>query len=153
MDRIKKLELIGINDTHFEIRDHQNQVCFEYEYIPEHKLVIHKWSEYLAEGDIVDVYKLMGPFAKERLQFAKISISDLEKYEGSFHLSNEWVAKFYIPKSIQVGYRYAFFVESKDFFTKLALEDSIEGLKEIGGLTEIRVFESLEEAITYAKSL
>lgn len=153
MDKAKELHFLEIDDARFEIKDKYKKTRFQYEYLKEYQLAIQTWQEFLHEDQIIEIYQHMAVFAKNKLQPIAMSISNLQNYDGSFHLSNEWMANFYIPKAVQFGYRYMFFVKSKDFFANLALEDAVEELSQVKDLSEINIFDSLEEAMVYSKEI
>lgn len=147
------LKLVEKNQNEFEITNNENQVFFHYTYLEDCQCSIQKWQGYLKDDNILYVYKQLSLFAIERKHLIKASISDISETQNSFHLTNKWVAEELIPKSIPHGYQYALFIKPKEFFAELALEDAVDLLSAIEGLKEVKIFESLEDGLAYAKTL
>lgn len=150
---MKDLKLVEKSETSFDILSKEDYVFFSYQYFPEYQLTIQKWFGSLQDEQIIEIYKQAGFFAYERRQQIVMSITDIQETENSFHLTNTWVAEEFIPKSIPLGYKYVFFVRPAEFFAELALEDAVELLSNIEGLTEVKIFDSPEEAFNYAKEI
>lgn len=141
-----------VSEANFKLYNPINkELLFEYSYVPQYFLSIQKWYGYTDEANIIETYKLIAKYAFDNKQFILGSISDISETDGSFHLSNEWVTQKYIPKSVSLGYRYAFFVKPKDLVAELALEDALENLNKIQGLKEVKVFDTFEQAYAYAQ--
>lgn len=147
------LNFSEIDDTHFEMKDKNGNTYFHYEYIAEYKISIQTWFDFLPEDDIIRVYKQIAAFAMQKQQPIRVGIANLLDYDGSFHLSNDWVINNYMAKAVKVGFQYSFFVKSKDLFAQLALEEAMDMLRNIEGMLEVKMFESLEEVLEYSKKL
>lgn len=147
------LKLAEKSSTEFEIINDKDEVFFQYQYLKDYQVVIQKWFGYLKDAQIIHTYKQLSYFAIEKKHQIKASISDIRQTKNSFHLTNKWVAEELLPKSIPHGYRYAIFVKPDEFFAELALEDAVDTLSKVIGLEEIKVFDTLEGAIEYAKNL
>lgn len=110
---------------------------------PEKEMIEYHWTSFAPFETLVEAYLVVGRFLRQHHYTITKGLNDLSQTEGSFDEHNEWMAKVYLPKAIERGYRCTAFVKSADLYAQLALDFFLDNNPE--GHT-FEVFEDDEEA-------
>lgn len=131
-----------INIHHIQGFYKENLFC-DAKYDENQKLSLLNWYGYVPEEAIISTYMTVGYFAKQNNWQVVKTLTDISKMEGSFHKTNEWLTKNYLPKMVEKGFKYSAVVNAKDFFARLAMEDQKELINNL--YTNI-IFDDYDEA-------
>lgn len=127
---------------HLSISDPMTKAVWNFEYVPEHKLVIYIAKGYFSTENIQNIYLYLAQYTYHHQLSVLCSITDSSELEGSFHQMNDWFANEFLPKVIANGFRANANIVSKDFYVQLAQEDLDEMIQ---GLFVQKHFEDFQE--------
>jgi len=148
LDKFKlKIKHFPKNLLHFQILDTiNNEIVYEYEYIPEKKMLINTWKAYIIPEAHNLIYNYIGKYNYQNSFPVLCSITDMRGFDGSFEPTLDWFLEEYMPKAVKAGFRANANIKSKDFFAQLSTEDMDI---RINGLFLQQTFDSKDKAIAW----
>ncbi len=128
-----------------EFKNGIGDVYCRLEYLPDEKVLYSAWfGEYLNTEHVLIVGEGMLTAMQEFS--VKKTLNDNRELQATWDDANEWVAEYWMPKTIELGLEKIAHVFSPDIFTQIAAENMQENSLIYQDTLEVRTFECYDQA-------
>ncbi|AFM05025.1 hypothetical protein Fleli_2668 [Bernardetia litoralis DSM 6794] len=131
-----------------ELKDENQDIFCQVEFLADKQIIYSKW---ICDGITVNQIQKGAMIMLQQLKDNKVSyvLNDNRELIGAWDEANDWIAKEWIPKAVEIGLKKFAHIISDDLFSHLSAEFMEDNMNTLQNEFQMRLFNSYEDAINW----